>query len=236
VERLKNYFKDWTVFEKVWLLTFTIINIYLFFAWQDTVIGLITSLTGMLCVVLVAKGKVSNYWFGIINVTLYAYIAWGQKYYGEVMLNALYFLPMQFIGWWMWSKNTLKDKKDDVKAEFLTNKGRILWTIISIIGVYVYGLILKKMGGNLPFVDSISTVLSVLAMILMAKRYMEQWILWIIVDIVSIIMWFKVFVTGGEDVSMLVMWLSYTVNAIYGLINWIKLHKSQQKRLLGELT
>lgn len=50
-------FKNWTRFEIGWLLTFTLVNIYLFIAWADSLIGLISSITGMLCVVLVAKGK-----------------------------------------------------------------------------------------------------------------------------------------------------------------------------------
>ncbi|MCK5017953.1 MAG: nicotinamide riboside transporter PnuC, partial [Candidatus Peribacteraceae bacterium] len=98
-------FKDWTLFEKCWLSTFTLINIYLFFAWGDTLTGLAASMSGMICVVLVAKGKISNYFFGVINVLLYSLIAYNNKFFGEVSLNMLYFLPMQFIGMWYWIKN-----------------------------------------------------------------------------------------------------------------------------------
>lgn len=225
---IKNYFKDWTLFEKSWLLIFTLINIYLFFAWKDTPVGLIASLTGMLCVVLVAKGKISNYYFGIINVMLYAYIAFNSKYYGEVMLNILYFLPMQIIGIYYWKKNTNRQKtKDDVRVKHLKPNEKLLWAILSILGVYLYGLILQYLGGNLPFIDSSSTVLSVIAMILMVKRVSEQWILWIIIDIVSIYMWFHVLLEGGNDISMLVMWTAYLVNAIYGYYNWKKMEKKQ---------
>lgn len=57
---MKNYFKDWNLSEKIWLFTFTAVNLYLFFAWHDTWIGLTASITGMLCVVLTAKGKISG--------------------------------------------------------------------------------------------------------------------------------------------------------------------------------
>jgi len=224
----KTYLNDWTLFEKVWLLIFTLINLYLFFVWQDTIIGLITSLTGMICVVLVAKGKISNYYFGIINVILYAYIAYNSRYYGEVMLNVFYFLPVQFVGIYYWVKHRDKDKsKDDVKVSNLTFKEKILWGFLSFVGVLVYGFILRILGGNLPFVDSISTVLSIIAMVLMIKRVTEQWILWIVVDIVSVYMWFYVLFQGGNDVSMLVMWSAYLVNAIYGYYNWKKMENKQ---------
>ena len=95
--------KDWTRFELGWLLIFTMINLYLFFAWEDSLIGLISSISGMLCVVLVAKGKISNYYFGIIQTATYAYISYTYGLYGEVMLNGLFYLPVQFIGIYLWS-------------------------------------------------------------------------------------------------------------------------------------
>lgn len=224
IEKIKKYFKEWSMFEKIWLSLFTLINIYLFFAWKDTLIGLITSLTGMFCVVLVAKGKILNYYPGIINVILYAYLAYNQKYYGEVMLNVLYFLPIQFVGLYYWKKNKVKGKVDTVVAEFMSNKFRVIWLFASVVGVIGYGVFLKALNGNLPFVDATSTVLSIIAMILMVKRYMEQWVLWIIVDIVSIGMWLDVFLREGNDISMLIMWSAYLVNAIYGLYNWNRLY------------
>ena len=225
---VKKYFGDWNGFEKIWLFAFTLINIYLFFAWEDSVIGLITSLTGMICVVLVAKGKISNYYFGIVNVLLYAYIAYQSQYYGEVMLNALYFLPMQFVGLYYWRKHSNKKKgKDDVGVKHLDKRERFIWGMLSVVGVVAYGVFLKYLGGTLPFIDSASTVLSVIAMILMVKRVSEQWLLWIAIDVVSIYMWFYVLMQGGNDVSMLVMWSAYLVNAIYGYYNWKKLEAKQ---------
>ncbi|WP_312111138.1 nicotinamide riboside transporter PnuC [Brevibacillus reuszeri] len=225
-----DVFADWSWFERLWLLSFTLITVYLFFALDDTVIGLLASLTGMLCVVLVAKGKTFNYYPGIVNVVLYAFIAYGQKYYGEVMLNLLYFLPMQFIGLLMWRKNRVSEtKQNDVKVTVLTNRARMGWGALSIAATIAYGLALKHMGGALPFVDSLTAVLSILAMIFMVKRLVEQWVVWVIIDIFTIYMWLVAFMAGGDDVSILVMWCAYLVNAIYGLMNWIKQYRLQKE-------
>lgn len=214
------------MFEKIWLFVFTFTILGLSLYWQDSLIGIIASLTGIWCVVLVAKGRISNYYVGLINVIAYAYVAWGWKYYGEVMLNIGYYFPAQFVGLYLWNKNKINDK--EVKVKFMTNKSRVLWSVISIIGVIGYGYLLKYLGGDLPFVDSLSTTLSVIAMILMIWRYMEQWILWIVVDVASIVLWFVVLLKGGNDISILIMWVAYLVNAIYGLINWIKMYKEQE--------
>lgn len=223
--------KDWTVFERIWLLTFTLINIYLFFAWDDTILGLITSISGMLCVVLVAKGKVSNYYFGIIQTGTYAYIAYGYGLYGEVMLNALFYFPLQFVGIYLWKRHTTdrKIKGEDIQINVLTKRGWI-GTIVSFLAIFIlYALFLKQLGGNVVWIDSATTTLSVIAQILMLKRYTQQWLFWIAVNVLSIVLWLKaLIVQGGNDVSMLVMWSAFLINSVYGYYNWSKVYKKQK--------
>ena len=227
---ITSYFSDWKLFEKIWLAAFTLITIGLFIAWHDSWIGLAAALTGMLCVVLAAKGKISNYYVGIPNILLYAYIAYQNKYYGEVQLNLLYFLPMSIIGIILWKRHVNKKKsKDDVVARLLSSKERVFWIVIAIASVIIYGLFLGWIRGSLPFVDAATNVFSIIAMILMVKRAVEQWVSWIIVDVLTIIMWMKAFLTTGNDITILIMWVAYLVNAIYGLTNWVKLYRQAHK-------
>ena len=217
--------KEWNWFEKSWLIIFTVINIIVFFYSKDSVLGLIAALTGMLSVILVAKGKISNYYFGIVNVVLYGFISYQSKYYGEAMLNLGYFLPMQLIGLVMWSKNQVNvDEKNEVKTERMKAKEIIFWSTVSIVGILIYGMILKKIGNALPYADAFTNVLSIIAMILMVKRYIEQWAVWILIDIVSIYMWF--FIKSNYNIT--IMWIAYLINAIYGLVNWMILYKKER--------
>ena len=218
-------FKDWNLFEKSWLVIFTLINVVILIYSKEGVLGFITAITGMLSVILVAKGKITNNYFGIINVVLYGFISYNSRYYGEAMLNILYFLPMQIIGFIMWGKNSVNiDESKEVKAEKMTVKEIILWTVLSGIAVIVYGIILGELNNTLHMADSFTTVLSVTAMILMIKRYMEQWIVWIIIDIVAIYMW--VFIKSDYNITM--MWTAYLINAVYGFYNWRKLYKKER--------
>jgi nicotinamide mononucleotide transporter len=223
-------FRDWTIFEISWLLVFTLINVYLFFAWQDSLLGLISSLAGMLCVVLVAKGKISNYYFGIIQTGTYAYISYTYGLYGEAMLNGLFYFPIQFIGIYLWRKNQTRDsvKGEDVKVKTLDSKGWSLLGIIVLVSIFLYALLLDYLGGRSVYIDSATNVLSVTAQILMLRRFAEQWLLWILVNVLSVILWFNALIsTGGNDISMLVMWTAFLFNSIYGYINWTKLYKKQ---------
>lgn len=222
--------KDWTRFEMGWLAIFTMINLYLFFAWEDSLIGLISSISGMLSVVLVAKGKISNYYFGIVQTATYAYIAYGYGLYGEAMLNGLFYFPIQFIGIYLWSKNKTKHgvKGEDVTVKSLTKSGWVTTVVTVTIFTIAYGFFLKYLGGNNVWTDSGTNVLSVTAQILMLKRFAEQWLLWIAVNVLSIFLWLSALISqGGNDFSMLVMWSAFLVNSIYGYINWRKLYMKQ---------
>ncbi|MFT4308405.1 MAG: nicotinamide riboside transporter PnuC [Candidatus Woesearchaeota archaeon] len=215
---IAGFFADWTLFEKAWLIGFSLITIALTFAWNDSFIGLIASLTGMICVVLVAKARISNYYFGLVNVILYAWIAWQSSYYGEVMLNLLFYVPVQILGLILWRRHSTR--ADVVAVRWLSHRERIVWFSIAIFATAGYGLVLSLLKGTLPFVDATSTVFSVVAMILMILRVPDQWVLWIGVNIISIIMWTHILVIDGTGVSMIVMWSAYLVNSVYGLVNW----------------
>lgn len=224
--------KGWTAFEKVWLVLFTAINVSLFFVWQDSLLGLISSITGMICVVLVAKGKVSNYYFGIVQTATYAYIAYTYGLFGEAMLNGLFYFPIQFIGIYLWNKNKASKsvKGEDVSVKRLTRKGWVILVSVAVVASIAYAELLHVIGGQQVRIDSVAVVLSVLAQVLMLKRFAEQWVLWIVVNMLSITLWvITLLKTGGNDWSMMVMWTAFLFNSIYGYINWIKMSKKQQE-------
>lgn len=222
-------FKDWTKFEKVWLAIFTAVNIYLFFAWGDSLLGLIASLSGMICVVLVAKGKMSNYYFGMIQASTYAYISFTYGLYGEAMLNGLFYFPVQFIGLYMWNKHRTKGVKgEDIKVKRLSVKGWIYIGISVVAVTIIYALFLELLGGISVGIDSATNILSITAQILMLKRFAEQWLLWISVNVLSIAMWaMALTATGGNDYTILIMWIAFLFNSAYGYYNWAKMAKRQ---------
>jgi len=220
---MKTLLKGWSAFEMIWITLFTALSVYMYFAFDDTALSLTASLTGIWCVILVAKGKISNYFFGAINTALYAYISYKSQLYGEFMLNAFLYFPIQFIGFYIWNKNkTLSGNDTVVKARTLTKKGwaYVVATVASV-GI-LYGTFLHMIGSQQAGLDGFAVVLSITAQLLMLKRYAEQWLLWISVNILTIILWFNVFMTDGNNITMLVMWTAYLGNSIYGYIKWSK--------------
>lgn len=195
------------------------------------VVGSVAGIAGVLCVVLVAKGSIWNYLFGIINVSMYAYISYKAELYGDAALNALYYVPMQFIGYWQWRKrgaavteHQAQGQGVQVKARRFNWHQRALLAIGCAAAVVAGGFILKHFGDPQPFKDSTTTVLSIVAQALMALAFMEQWVLWIITNVVSVVMWCICVARGEAHAAvMVIMWSFYLLNSINGFRVWLKL-------------
>ena len=220
-EIIKNEFKGWKFLEVFWLVLACSIITGLSIYWQDSVMGIISALTGVACVICTGKGKLSAYVFGLVNAVLYAIIAYEQTLYGETMLNALYYVPMQFVGFVIWSKN-MNNETLEVKKIHMKNRTRLITLLSMIIGTVAYGFILKALGDEMPFVDSFTTVSSVIAMLVSVKMFAEQWWIWVAVDIFSVYMWYTRFAIGQDNMATLLMWVVYLLNACIMCYKWEK--------------
>lgn len=218
---VKSELSGWKPFDVIWLVFATAVILGLSIYWKDSPVSLWAAVTGVCCVILTGKGKRSSFIFGLVNTILYAIVALWAKYYGEVMLNLIYYLPMNFVGFIAWKKY-MNDETGEVIKERLSLSKSIVVYAITAVSIVIYGYILKRMGGNLPYVDSMSTVVSVVAQVLSIKRLTEQWVLWIVVDIVTVFMWAVDFMKGGESISTLAMWSIYLINAFIMFIRWYK--------------
>jgi nicotinamide mononucleotide transporter len=218
---LKRFLQQWKPYEIIWLVTFTAIAIMLTIVLRDNFFGFTVTLTGCLCVLLTAKGKLSCYIFGMYNTFAYAWLAWQNQLYGEVGLNLLFFVPMNVIGFIMWKK---KMNEGTVKMNALGVKKMIVTAAICLASIALLGFLLSLIvKQNTPYIDATTNILSVAATFLMIFRYKEQWLLYILLNIFTILLWVIRYINGsGDGAMMTVMWSAYLVNAVYGYINWSK--------------
>ncbi|MBQ2989820.1 MAG: nicotinamide mononucleotide transporter [Clostridia bacterium] len=220
-EFIRSELSGWKKTEVFWLLSACAVIWGLSIYWQDTAMGIISSVTGVACVVLTGKGKLSAYLFGLVNSVLYAIISFQAALYGETLLNALYYVPMQFIGFALWNRNMNSETAEVKKRRMKT--GTWLVTIAAIGAVtFAFGLFLRHVGDAMPFVDAFTTVCSVAAMLISVLMYAEQWWIWVAVDIVSVYMWWRNFSVGNDNAATLLMWVVYLLNAVIMLIRWEK--------------
>lgn len=227
MNRVRKFFEDWTIFEKIWLCLSIVLMITLSIIWGEKPLALISGLAGVISVVLCAKGKLINYGFGMVQAVTYIFLCYESKIYGEVMYNVA-MIPMIIIGFLSWRKH-MKEEQEEVQTRNLSLKGWLVLIVTMILSVWGYCAILMHIGGNFAFLDATSTVLSAIASILMIARYSEQWLVWIFVNITSIVLWVYAFSNGDTSaITMIVMWSAYLLNSIYGYINWRKLAKNNR--------
>lgn len=236
MNRLKKFYNSLDMFEKVWLIVSTLVLFGVELYFKDSLIGTIATLTGILNVVLVAKGSMINYAFGIVNTILYTIIAYKAGYGGDFVTFLFYYIPLQFVGIYAWRNHVEEDTNlDDVKK--MSARQLVGSVIILVVGTYLTMLLLPTITAifnmpinQLPFVDAFTTFAGIYAGILMLKRYQEQWYIWIFVNIGSVIMWVTLIGSEQSAIAMVVMWSAYLVNALYGAYNWRKMESAQSKQ------
>lgn len=218
---MKKVVGSWKWFEVVWLVVFTLFAVSFTLISKDSLLGFTVFITGVLCVVLTAKGKLMSYVFGMYNTIGYAYLAYINGLFGEVMLNLLFFVPMNVVGFYMWKKHFESGKLSMRQMEV---KGMFLIGAVCVLGSLLVGFGLQFIPGqNSPYIDSITTVLSIVATILMVRRFKEQWLVYIVLNMFTVLLWvIRTLEGSGEGLLMIAMWSTYLMNAAYGYYNWNK--------------
>ncbi|OOH89639.1 nicotinamide riboside transporter pnuC [Pasteurellaceae bacterium 15-036681] len=215
----KELFDGWKPFEAAWLLLFIAVQIGVYIYEPDSALGMIAGISGIICNVFISKGKISNYFFGLIFAYSYFYVSLGANYLGEMNTTLYVYIPAQFIGYFLWKENMQKDQgADAVVAKALSVKGWIGLAIFLVVGTLLFVQVLNHFGGSSTGLDGLTTIIVIAAQALMVLRFREQWLLWILLNIISIALW-------AENTSMYVMYGAYLLNSLYGYYNWTKLQK-----------
>jgi len=185
-------------------------------------IELFGTFTGLITVWFAARNNIWTWPIGLINVSSFFIIFWQVQLYADMFLQ-LYFFGMSIYGWIFW----YRQKDVLVKISFLNSRHRFISLIIIIVGVVVLGMLISKIHiyfpdifekpAAYPYFDAFTTVVSIIASVWMARRIVESWVLWILVDIVAIGLYF---LKGIKLVS--IEYIIFLLMSIYGLIGWIK--------------
>ena len=183
------------------------------------------ALLGLINVALVVRRTVWNYPFGIAMVALYFFVFYEARLYSDALLQ-IFFLVVQLYGWrnWLQAKNA---SGGEIPVRYLGARARLAWlaglTAVSL----VWGLAMDRYtDAAAPVVDAFVAGFSIGAQILMARRFVENWVLWIAVDLVAIgLYWSRdLQVTSG-------LYFIFLLLAITGLLEWARGWRSQQARI-----
>jgi nicotinamide mononucleotide transporter len=226
--KIKNWFEKnfWTGFslgEKLFMWGMVLLQIVVYIIAPDSWYGIAAGIAGCISVVLTAKGRWMMYPIGFIQNFTYTVLAFQNRFYGEVLEQMFYIITMIW-GMYAWAKNmnTNEDGTQEVKTRKFTTAEWVMSIIATLVMTCGFGLVLENMGAAQAYTDAATNVMALFAQIMMVKRYREQWIWWIVIDLLCIKMWF---VAGNW--SMVAMYVAWTINCVYGWFNWSKLNKNQ---------
>lgn len=229
MERIKNiitkeFMKGYSVFDRVFMIAMLAIQVITFIIMPDTPLSIIAGISGVISVVLCAKGKISFYFIGFVQTISYLILAWQNCFYGEVLENIFYFVTMIW-GIFVWKKNSTVDEDGSAHVEALkfTPKQWVLSILATTVCSVAMGYALTLIGSHQAYTDATTNILAIFAQILMVKRYREQWLWWLVIDVLCIKMWF---VAGNW--CLVAMYIAWTINCIYGWYNWSKLNAKKE--------
>lgn len=209
------------------------------------------TIAGLLCIWLASLEKIINYFFGLVNVTLFAIIFFQIQLYASLLLQ-LFFFAANIYGWYAWSRQT-NDNEAELKIRWLPLSKAMAWLAICVIAIglmtryidpvfavltRVAVAIMQMLGLQVtmpvlqpdafPFWDSCMMVLSIAAMILMTRKYVENWLLWVIINVISVV----IFALQGVY-AMSLEYLILTFIAVNGSRMWINSARERGSRALS---
>lgn len=205
-----------------------IISIVFAIIFNDYVFGLITLVAGFLNAYYMIIGKWYNYIFGIIFSITYSIVCFINGLYGFAIFTIILYTPIQITGLVKWFK---KQSNDAVEVKSLSVKHGLLLTVAVCLFSAVLGFLLNLIPTQqMSYFDSVSQMINLCGIILSTLRYREMWYVWLANNVVDLLIWIKNFIDGSSNSGMmLVVSIMYFLTNIYGLINWIKLEKIQNK-------
>lgn len=183
---------------------------------------------------LLVKKNILNWPVGIVAVLLFGALFYQLQLYAD-LFEQVYFLVSGFWGWYAWSKaKPPKDKVEKIEVKRNSMKANIFWafgiTGFTLLGAWAMSNINVWLPqyfpepASLPLLDVFTTVMSFAAQIMLIQRRLENWALWILVDIIGIgLYWYK----GVPFVALL--YVLFLILATNGLITWNKTYREERE-------
>ena len=177
---------------------------------------------GIISVLFARKNNILVYPTGLVSTLIYVYILLEWKLFGDFIIN-IYYSVMSILGWYLWTRK--KNGATEFPISVMNRKDYLISSIIftgTLLFVALVYYFFDKFTHWTAYVDTLTTALFFVGMWLMAKRKIENWLLWIVADIISVPLYFYKGLTFSS-----IQFLLFTIIAILGYIEWRKFLQKQ---------
>lgn len=178
----------------------------------------LATITGFICVYLAARQHILNWPVGIISVGTYLFIFYQTKLYGDAVLQ-IYFLITAIYGWFYWNQSS--PKKEGSIVSFTAKQMLFAICAVTLLWGALGWMLANWTDSDVPYIDGFCTAMSFAAQFLMTRKVLQNWILWVIVDIAYI----PLYLYKGLLLTAL-LYIAFAIIAWNGYRNWNKTYRS----------
>ncbi|MDX8339897.1 nicotinamide riboside transporter PnuC [Draconibacterium sp. IB214405] len=179
-------------------------------------IEILGAILGLAYILFSIKQHILTWPTGLLTSALYVLVFFNARLYADMGLQA-YYVVISIYGWYFW----LTGKKQNEKKVSVKTTRKILWLKLAVISIALYALLLYILqnytNSDVPHMDSMTTALSIVATWMLARKYLEHWLIWVFVDAFSA----GLYVYKGLWATV-ILFIVYTVMAVLGYIEWKK--------------
>lgn len=210
-----NFFDSQTIFFELW-------------GYQVSYLEFVGWITGIVAVILSAKGNIWSWPIGIVNVTLSFFLFFQVQLYPDMFLQVFFFVT-NIMGWYRWThpRTGEEDKKMELKVSFMTRRELLATIAAGLAGTFLFTVFASNIHEWLPmvfskpsaapFLDSFITVMSIVATYYMVQKKVECWIIWLLVDIVATYVYFS------RQLGLYgLLYFTFCIIAAYAWWNWAR--------------
>ena len=195
--------------------------LYFVISWSIyNAIEILATLTGILYILFSVRASVLLWPFGFISSALYVYVFFASKIYADMSVN-LYYVAVSIYGWIHWQRKGHDAEEGEMLILNLTRKQWLVSLFLTgILYLIISWILVRFTDSDVPYLDSFTTSASIVATWMLARKIVEHWLFWIIIDTVSA----GLYVYKGLYPTV-VLYIILTVFAVVGYIEWTKIQR-----------
>ncbi len=213
----------------LWLSSISVIVISFLAFGNSDYLSLIASLIGVSSLIFVAKGNPIGQILAIIFSLLYGIISFSSAYYGEMITYLGMTMPMAVFSLISWLKNPYNGNKSEVKVNRLNPKEYIFMAVLSLAVTVIFYFILSFLNTANLIPSTISVTTSFVAVYLTFRRSPLYAVGYAANDLVLIVLWILATLEDFSYISVVICFMAFFINDIYGFISWKRMEKRQQQ-------
>ena len=210
-------------FDIVFLVSGLIVQVVVFWLAPTHWLSLVSGLLGITAVILCSQGNIWTFAFGFGQIVTYAILCWMERFYAGIVMNVYYFAT-QIYGIYAWRQRLERDQKSEIrnqKSAIIVPRSMaikpfvLVCAAMSVVSVGAGWLLSMYTNDSQPYLDATTTIVSVVAQIMLVMAIRQQWWLWLFVDVLFVAMW----IIAGNW-SMVAQYGFWCINCVYGMLRW----------------